>query len=155
MARSSFRFMIWGFGAVAAIVLTLVPPLSAQAHGDESHVAPDPETVPADDFILSDAMRLIAADFGTLRTQGGNLSAPKTSEKVLHATQNAQRYMRTVKRRWAPDRGFRQHADAFLREWQAAEAAVRAGDSAGALATVSKIGGACKACHEIYRDDDD
>ncbi len=151
MVRTRFTMVVLGLAVGLAAGTALLNPELGSAHEGETHARPEAASMPADEFILNDAMRLIAADFGTLRTQGAGLGDPETQAKVVRATENAQRYMRTVQRRWTADRGFTQYAEAFLKEWHAAEAAARAGDASAVEAAIPGIGASCKACHEVYR----
>lgn len=153
MYRAGFRTRMFALGAAGLAAAALLAPRPGTAHEGEAHLPPDLASLPLDEFVFGDAMRLIATDFSTLRNEGAGIADPEAHAKVLRATVNAQRYMRTVKRRWTPDRGFTTHADAFLTAWAQAEGAVRAGDAARLQGEIQAIGATCKACHEAYRDE--
>ena len=152
MVRTGSATVILSLSAALTAALALLWSPAGLAHEGETHAPPKAADIPADEFILNDAMRLIATDFGTLRNQGAQVTDPETQGKIVRAAQNAQRYMRTVKRRWTPDRGFSQYADAFLHEWNEAETAAHAGDPAALGEAIGRIGGACKACHDVYQE---
>lgn len=143
--------------ALCVLALTLAaaalwPATPGYGHGDEEHEMPDLSEMPKDDFVLSDAMRLMNLSFQIVDTQGASIDTdPKAQKKVIRATNDAQRYLRTAVRRWAPDADFPNYADRALSAWQTLERAALEGDPAALEAGKFDLEFSCKACHNVYR----
>lgn len=112
-------------------------------------------SAPDDTLLLKDVMRLIGMDLGTLKREAGRIGQDELAgEKALNAARDAQRYLRVAVRRWAPDRGFRDFANASMEAWARTEDAVRTGNAAAVKDTLAPLGTTCKACHDVYDRDE-